>query len=262
MVRSTTELFNMPDPPRVANATTFAHIAPLTVFMGFLMLLEVLRVFGFSSPDGSAVWWHRQPELWLYPLQTIVTLLVLAAYWNHYEFRPFREIRVAVAAGLVGIAVWIAPGFLFERLHMTPGPLQFLGFTSRTGDEPSFLAAQGQSGLYELTIVMRFVRLVIAVPLAEEIFWRGFLMRYLTQLEGDYWKVPFGTFHWRSLVGVTTAFVMVHTQVDYFGAAVFGLLMYWVTVRTKSLAACVVMHAVANLLLGIYVLVTQQWGYW
>lgn len=252
----------MSELPRGVNSRSVAHVAPLAVFMGFLMLLEGLRAIGFSSAEISAVWWRRQPELWLYPLQTIVTLLVLASYWTRYEFRPFRGISVAVAAGLVGIAVWIAPGFLFERLHMSLGPLQFLGFTSRAGNVPSFLAAQDQSGLYWLTVAMRFVRLVIAVPLAEEIFWRGFLMRYLTQLEGDYWQVPFGTFHWRSLVGVTTLFVMVHAQADYFGAAVFGILMYWVTVRTKSLTACVVMHATANLLLGLYVLGTRQWGYW
>lgn len=262
MERSHTELMNRSESPPVANLKSVAHIAPLAVFMGFLMLPDGLRAIRFSSADSSAVWWHRQPELWLYPLQTIVTLFVLTAYWKQYEFRPFRGIGLAIAVGLVGIAVWIAPGFLFERLHMSPGPLQFLGFTSRAGNVPAFLAAQHQTGLYWLTVVMRFVRLVIAVPLAEEIFWRGFLMRYLTQLEGDYWKVPFGTFHWQSLVGVTTAFVMVHAPVDYFGAAVFGVLMYWVTVKTKSLAACVVMHAVANLLLGVYVLGTQQWGYW
>ena len=252
----------MSELPPVAHAKSSAHIAPLAVFMGFLMLLEGLRAIGFSSADSSAVWWHRQPELWLYPVQTIVTLLVLAAYWRQYEFRPFRGISLAVAAGLVGIAVWIAPGCLFERMHMSAGPLQFLGFTSRAGEAPAFLAPQHQSGLYWLTIAMRFVRLVIAVPLAEEIFWRGFLMRYLTQLEGDYWKVPFGTFHWRSFAGVTTGFVLIHASVDYFGAAVFGVLMYWVTVKTKSLTACVVMHAIANVLLGVYVLATQQWGYW
>ena len=36
----------------------------------------------------------------------------------------------------------------------------------------------------------------------------------------------------------------------------------WVAIRTKSLFACVICHAVANLLLGIYVTLTQQWGYW
>jgi hypothetical protein len=38
--------------------------------------------------------------------------------------------------------------------------------------------------------------------------------------------------------------------------------VYFVAVRTKSLAACVVMHAVANLLLGVYVVSTKQWGFW
>lgn len=230
--------------------------------MGFLIVLEGLRAVGFASAESSAVWWRRQPELWVYPLQTIITLLVLAANWKHYDFRPVQGIALAVAAGITGIGVWIAPGFLFERLDMPVGPLHFLGFTSRVGDVPPFLAPQHQTNLYWMTVAMRFVRLVIAVPLAEEIFWRGFLMRYLTDLDGDFWKVPFGTFHWRSLVSVTTLFVMIHAPVDFFGAAVFGVLMYGVAVKTKSLAACVVMHAVANLLLGIYVLGTQQWDYW
>jgi hypothetical protein len=33
-------------------------------------------------------------------------------------------------------------------------------------------------------------------------------------------------------------------------------------VRTKSLGACVVAHAVTNLGLGIYIMVTRQWGFW
>ena len=46
------------------------------------------------------------------------------------------------------------------------------------------------------------------------------------------------------------------------GALVFGSLMYFLCIRSKSLAACASMHAVANLLLGIYVLKTRQWGFW
>jgi membrane protease YdiL (CAAX protease family) len=38
--------------------------------------------------------------------------------------------------------------------------------------------------------------------------------------------------------------------------------MYFVAVRTKSLGACVFMHAVGNLALGLYVMKTQQWGFW
>ena len=43
---------------------------------------------------------------------------------------------------------------------------------------------------------------------------------------------------------------------------VFGSLMYFLCIRRRSLGACVWMHAVANLLLGIYVLKTRQWGFW
>ena len=40
------------------------------------------------------------------------------------------------------------------------------------------------------------MRLVIVVPLLEEIFWRGFLLRYL--IHQDFMRVPFGTFRWGS----------------------------------------------------------------
>ena len=244
------------------NARTVAHVAPLAVFMGFLGLLEVLRVIGFTTIEDSAVWWRRQPELWVYPLQTVVTLLVLMTYWKHYEFRPHRGIGLGVALGVVGIVVWIAPGFLFERLSMSASPLSLLGFAPRTGGFNPSPVSEYHIVLYWLIIVMRFIHMVIAVPLAEEIFWRAFLMRSLADPDGDYWKVPFGMFHWRSLVVVTALFVVAHAPIDYFGATVFGVLMYGVAVKTKSLSACVVMHAIANLLLGIYVLSTQQWGYW
>ena len=36
----------------------------------------------------------------------------------------------------------------------------------------------------------------------------------------------------------------------------------WLLIRTRSLGACIVAHAVTNLLLGIYVLVYRDWGLW
>jgi membrane protease YdiL (CAAX protease family) len=41
-----------------------------------------------------------------------------------------------------------------------------------------------------------------------------------------------------------------------------GALWAWLLWRTKSLAACLVSHAVANLALGIYVIATGDWKYW
>jgi CAAX prenyl protease-like protein len=260
-----TDAMDTPDtnsPIDASKTPTVAHGAPLAVFMGFLFVLDGMRSMGLTNSAETAAWWQRQPELWLYPLQTAATLAVLWFYRKSYTFRPLNGLWLAVLLGVLGIAVWIAPGFLATQFRMNPGVLSFLGFKSRTnGFDPTLLTVSGGT-LYWLVVLARFVRLVIAVPLAEEIFWRGFLMRYLVNPDGDFWQVRFGTFHWKSLTIVTALFVAAHSAADYAGAAIFGVLMYFLAVRTKSLAACVLMHAVANLLLGLYVLKTQQWGYW
>ena len=145
---------------------------------------------------------------------------------------------------------------------MEEGWWKILGFTSRTGGFDPIDAGESDSVYYWLSVGMRFVRMVVVVAFVEEIFWRGFLMRFLLDKDGDYWEQPFGKFSWLSYVVVTLLFMFAHAPSDYFGALVYGSLTYGVAVSTKSLAACVLMHAVANLVLGIYIMMTGQLGYW
>jgi uncharacterized protein len=56
--------------------------------------------------------------------------------------------------------------------------------------------------------------------------------------------------------------MLAHHPADYAGAFAWGALVYFTAVRTRSLGACVLMHALCNLLLGIYVLKTEKWGFW
>lgn len=241
---------------------TVAHVAPLAVFMGFLFLLDGMRSMGLINAAGTSEWWQRQPELWLYPVQTAATLAVLWYFRKSYTWGPFKGLWLGGLLGVLGFAIWSMPGFLGNHFSINSGILSFLGVKSRTnGFDPTLFTVAGGT-MYWLVVVARFIRLVIAVPLAEEIFWRGFLMRYLLNSEGDFWQVRFGTFHWKSLVIVTAIFTLAHSASDYAAAAIFGILMYVLAIRTKSLAACVLMHAVTNLLLGLYVMKTQQWGYW
>ena len=238
-----------------------AHVAPFVVFMSFLMVLQVLDIVGFTNEE-SGTWYRRMPLQWVYPLQTVVTLFVLWWFRRHYEFRPVRGLGFAIMMAVVGIAIWIAPGWAFRHIDADWGVLRYIGFAPRRhGFDPTSIQAAGPVWL-ATAIGFRFLRMVVAVALTEEIFWRGFLMRYLVDSDGDHWEVPFGTHRWFSFVVVTGAFVFVHQPVDFVGSAVYGALAYVVAVRTKSLTACVVMHAVANLLLGLYVMQTQQWGYW
>jgi uncharacterized protein len=55
---------------------------------------------------------------------------------------------------------------------------------------------------------------------------------------------------------------MAHLGPDWVACLVYALLISAVAVRTKSLLACVVCHAVTNVGLGWYTLKTGLWNYW
>jgi hypothetical protein len=192
----------------------------------------------------------------------------LLLFWrHHYVIRPWRGLGLAILLGVAGIAVWIAPGYIhfLYRGQMTawPGWWEWLGWSDRyEGFDPGLLMDHpaGQAA----SVMMRFVRMVFIVPFVEELFWRGFLMRYVVaEKRGIDWRlIPFGTHHWMSFWVTTLGVTLIHHTADWPAAFVWGALMYWLAVRTRSLGSCLVMHAVGNLILGIYVLQTQQWGFW
>lgn len=237
-----------------------AHTAPLAVFMLMSAFVPVLAVENTMLP-----WWRHAPEQWVYPVQTLVAGALLLLFRRHYTFTPVRGLLPAFVLGVVGIAWWCLPALVWRNLHdigiAVPEWAGWLGLAERRdGFDPSFF--REHTFWYVAALAMRFTRMVIIVPLVEEIFWRGFLMRYVQAGDGAFQRIPFGRHSWRAFAITTGAFMLVHDRTDWVGALGFGSLMYLLAVRTKSLASCVVMHAVANLLLGIYVLKTQQWGFW
>jgi len=61
---------------------------------------------------------------------------------------------------------------------------------------------------------------------------------------------------------VTVAFTFSHSRPDWPAAFITGALYNVVACRTQSLASCVLAHAGTNLLLGLWIMQTQQWGFW
>jgi hypothetical protein len=55
------------------------------------------------------------------------------------------------------------------------------------------MIAQDSPLWFSVVVGMRFARMVLVVPLVEELFWRGFLMRFLLTEDGRFEKVAFGT---------------------------------------------------------------------
>jgi CAAX prenyl protease-like protein len=65
-----------------------------------------------------------------------------------------------------------------------------------------------------------------------------------------------------SFLVVTLTFGFSHQRPDWPAALVCGALYNLVAYRTKSLATCVATHALTNLLLGLWIMKSSQWGFW
>lgn len=218
-----------------------AYFAPFLVFMALLGLGEVVA----KLAEGNAWWVVAEPRYWVFPLQTVICGATLAVYWRHYRLQWPKKVSFTLAVALLVFAIWVAPQ-------------EMLGQERRwEGFDPYFFADET---VQRPQLALRFIRLVIVVPLLEEIFWRGFLLRYL--IRERFLEVPFGTFSWQSFGFVAALFALAHFGPDLWPALITGVLYNAVAYRTRSLSSCILAHAVTNLLLGIYIMRTGQWGFW
>jgi CAAX prenyl protease-like protein len=216
-----------------------AHLLPMTVFLAFLAIGQWLPNFGESFALKHA-------EFWVYPIQTIFCGALLVCFRRAYDFGRVRYFVFTLLLAGVVFLIWIFPQ-------------QFLGFAPRTlGFDPTLVSDDSAS--YWVTVIFRFLRLVIVVPFVEEIFWRAFLLRFL--ISEDFERVSFGQFSWLSFVVVTAVFAFSHARPDWPAAVCAGALFNLVAYRTRSLSSCILAHAVTNGLLGLWIMHTRQWGFW
>ncbi|MEP6975333.1 MAG: CAAX prenyl protease-related protein [Spartobacteria bacterium] len=231
---------SQPKPPDASEKRQlFAHALPMFVFILLLGLSDALK-------RSQGTLWLTAPEFWIYPIQTFLCAGLLFYFWSTYRFHPLHRPWLASGIGLFVFLLWVAPQ---QILHF---PARLVGFN------PDILAAN--PGFFWATVLLRFLRLVLIVPLVEEIFWRGFLLRFL--ISEKFTAVPFGAFSWLSFSIVTLAFGLSHSMADWPAAFLTGALYNVVAYRTKSLTACVLAHGLTNLALGFWIMTTKQWGFW
>lgn len=218
-----------------------AYTLPFVLFMVGLAAVTAAKALGITSFCGVVL----DPMYWIYPIQSSVCAAAVLWFWKNYDFSGTTggKLLIGMAIGLLVLGLWAAPQELFHQ------PRRMDGF------DPGVVA-----GLTPWMLVARVARLVLVVPLVEELFWRGFLLRYL--VNEDFTKLPFGSSSRFSFWVVAVAFTLVHSPADWPAAFLTGVLFNLVATRTKSLAACVTAHAMANLGLGFYICATRQWGFW
>ena len=99
-------------------------------------------------------------------------------------------------------------------------------------------------------------RSVVVVPIVEELFLRGFLMRYV--IHEEFWRVPFG-----KLTLASTAACLFYAAAAHPGEALAALAWFAVisgiAAATRRPIDTILAHAGTNLALGAYVLATGNW---
>lgn len=187
-----------------------------------------------------------------YPLQVIV---LTAFLW--FVSRKVIEFRTAhlLASITIGIAVffvWIAPDVLI------PGWRNHWLFTnSITGQVGSTVAPDWRDNW--MVIICRTIKATVLVAIIEELFWRGWLMRWL--IKPNFETVPLGTYVPQAFWITAVLFAIEHGPYWEVGLLT-GIIYNWWMVRTRSLGDLIVTHGVTNLLLSIYVVKFGQWQYW
>ena len=171
--------------------------------------------------------------------------------------RRVIDLRVAnwVGSTLIGAGVfvlWVAPDVLW------PGYRESWVFqNSITGTVESSVPADYRDSM--MVLLSRFARAAILVPIIEELFWRGWMMRWL--IDVDFLKVPLGAFAPTSFAITAILFASVHGPYWEVGLLT-GIIYNWWMVKTRSLGDCILAHAVTNAILSAYVVLGDQWQYW
>jgi hypothetical protein len=211
---------------------------------------------------GSA-WLAKLPTNWYWLGYACVagsSLIALGLLLTREQRKQLVNVHARIGFGLVtgtvGIALWIGLSHLHLEQYIAGYLPSWLQPSERVGFNPW---EQLDGGLaIAAFLAVRIIGIALVVPLAEELFWRGFLLRWT--IDPDWEKVPVGAFSWQSCLTVTALFTLAHPE--WLPAASYCLLLNGLLYWKKDLWQCIVAHAVSNLLLVFYVLATDNWWLW
>ena len=154
--------------------------------------------------------------------------------------------------GALTFILWIGPDLISSNYRHS-----FLFSNVIVGHVGSSLRAEALRS--NSVLFWRTVRASTVVPIAEELFWRAWLMRWL--INNDFQMVALGTYASMAFWVTALLFGAEHGPYWDVGLLTGALWNFWM-VRSKSLGDCILIHAVTNLLLSLYVIKYGQWQYW
>jgi len=213
---------------RSAGNPTAAYLAPLVAIVATSMVTGSFTGRGFDA---------------LYALRVITAGAALWAGRRHYRDLAWTWSWGAVGIGIAAFVLWLA-----LEPAATPGAPDAIG-----GALAAMPAAAAGAWL-----VARIVGAVVTVPLAEELAFRGYLLRRL--VDRDFQAVPPRRFTWLAFLGSSLLFGALHDR--FLAGTLAGMLYAGALHRRGAIGDAITAHATTNALLAAWVLATRSWSLW
>ena len=182
---------------------------------------------------------------WLYPLRLLVAVAALWHYRSEYRGLAWSFSWVSVLAGSAAFGMWLTLDLLLVK---------------QGNDAAAGLALESASHAARISwIACRALGAVITVPIAEELAFRGFLIRRI--VSPAFLSVERQSVTLLPVLISSIAFGVLHGD-RWLAGTLAGLLYAFAYLRRGRIGDAVAAHATTNALLAGYVLLWAKWSLW
>ena len=181
---------------------------------------------------------------WLYPLRFFAAAGALWVFRDKYTALEWKFGWAAPLTGCVVFVIWIG----LDRV-----------FGTQSNNSIGTALASAPAAARIAWLAFRTVGAVVTVPMAEELAFRGFLLRRM--FSSNFESVSFQQFSFFAFVVSSVAFGVMHGD-RWFAGTVAGLLYAGVLMWRGRIGDAVVAHATTNALIAAWVLFSGSWDLW
>lgn len=206
-----------------------------TLFWATPLLVEIAVSLATTALSGSFYW--------AYPVHIMFVAVYMWVYRQRLPTLRFSDqITSPVVGGIAVFALWI---------YLIPSdPQASRLFEHELLSAPIYITA--------VWLIFRVIGSSIIVPIVEELAFRSFAWAYVDEKIGRQYSDQT-----KLLIKLTlssTAFALLHSAfiASFLASLAYGVIFQ----RRKHLSDAVLAHAVTNLLIALYVMLTGNWSYW
>ena len=216
---------------------TAASAAGYNPTVAYLMPFAAILAAGMVSRAASGTF------EWLYPLRVVAAAGAIWYFWPKYKKLDWGFGWVAPAIGAAVFALWIGLDLYFGHTGN--------GIQTGLASLPAFQRVSW--------LVFRTLGAVITVPIAEELAFRGFLIRRMAS--ADFEAIKTRAFTIPAVLISSVAFGLLHGD-RWLAGILAGILYSGAFLWRGRIGDAVVAHAVTNGLIAAWVLFGGAWYLW